>query len=187
MDTVQDGKLLRYMHSPCMGPISFRMGILLKMAEAAEYLQSSRYVTKIMASGNWRIMKNHWTAASMAIQSVPCSQKSFGSDVSLYGKRDLKELKRQEQSYAMAYLKTIEREAEIGDYSDFPHTIPSEVGISTEVSNKIDEARKYGKGPLAYAPFWFGTVEQVENGVRYLYEQRYDAEQKGNFVFQNSI
>lgn len=91
---------------------------------------------------------------------------------------DLKELKRQEQSYAMAYLKTIEREAEIGDYSDFPHTIPSEVGISTEVSNKIDEARKYGKGPLAYAPFWFGTVEQVENGVRYLYEQRYDAEQK---------
>ena len=58
-----------------------------KMAEAAEYLQSSRYVTKIMASGNWRIMKNHWTAASMAIQSVPCSQKSFGSDVSLYGKR----------------------------------------------------------------------------------------------------
>ena len=90
----------------------------------------------------------------------------------------LENYERQEQSYAMAYLKTIEREAEIGDYSDFPHTIPSEVGISTEVSNKIDEARKYGKGPLAYAPFWFGTVEQVENGVRYLYEQRYDAEQK---------
>lgn len=91
---------------------------------------------------------------------------------------DLAELKKQERSYAEAYLKAINRKAVVGDYSDFSHTIPSDVGISTEVSNKIDKARKYADGPLSHAPFWFGTVEKVENGVRYLYEHRYDAEKK---------
>ena len=95
---------------------------------------------------------------------------------------DEQELKRQERSYAEAYLKTLGRNAAIGDYSDFPHTIPSDVGISTEVSNKIDEVRKYAEDPLSYAPFWFGTVEQVEDGVRYLYEHRYDAE-KNELLF----
>lgn len=99
---------------------------------------------------------------------------------------DKQELKRQERSYAEAYLKTIGRNADIGDYSDFPHTIPSDAGISTEVSNKIDEIRKYAEGPLSYAPFWFGTVEQVENGVRYLYEHRYDAE-KNEILFSKIV
>lgn len=91
---------------------------------------------------------------------------------------DLIELKKQERSYAEAYLKAIDREAVVGDYSDFSHTIPSDVGISPEVSYKIDKVRKYGKGPLSYAPFWFGTVEQVENGVRFVYEHKYDAKKK---------
>ena len=50
------------------------------------------------------------------------------------------------------------------------------------MSNKIDEVRKYAEGPLSYAPFWFGTVEQVEDGVRYLYEHRYDSE-KNELLF----
>ena len=74
---------------------------------------------------------------------------------------DEQELKRQERSYAEAYLKTLGRNAAIGDYSDFPHTIPSDVGISTEVSNKIDEVRKYAEDPLSYAPFGSGQWNRL--------------------------
>ncbi|MDO5417018.1 MAG: serpin family protein [Lachnospiraceae bacterium] len=90
------------------------------------------------------------------------------------------ELKRQETAYAERYLKSIKREAVIGDYGDFEHPVHSDEGISVEVSNKLmEEAGKWDPdSPAAYAPFWLGNVEQVEDGVRYLYEHAYDSEKR---------
>ncbi len=84
-------------------------------------------------------------------------------------------LTEQEQGYAAAYLKEIGRNAEIGDYSDFEHTLLTDVGVSVEVSNRLAEQKD---NLIARCPDWLGNVEQVENGVRYQYTRAYDREKK---------
>lgn len=92
---------------------------------------------------------------------------------------DYQELKIQEQVYAEAYLNKIGRTAVVGEFGDFEHTIPSDVGISAEVSNKLDMDKKLSSTEqLAYAPFWLGNIELLEDGIRYIYEHTYDAEKR---------
>jgi hypothetical protein len=79
---------------------------------------------------------------------------------------DEKTLTAQEQAYAAAYLKTIGREAKIGGYGDFPHTLPD---IPVQASNNLlsfEDENGY--------PMWLGNQEKVENGVRYVYEKKWD-------------
>ncbi|MDO4330927.1 MAG: hypothetical protein Q4C66_16550 [Lachnospiraceae bacterium] len=88
-------------------------------------------------------------------------------------------MKQQEKSYAAAYLKTIGREAEIGEYGDFSHPLLTEAGVSVEVSNKLSDCgRDDPDSPAAYAPGWIGNIERLEDGVRYVYVCDYDAEQQ---------
>lgn len=83
---------------------------------------------------------------------------------------DRQELESQERSYAESYLKQIGRDAVIGDYGDFKHTLLTDVGVSVEVSNGIDDKQ------FADYPMWIGNREALENGVRYVYEKSYDQE-----------
>lgn len=80
-------------------------------------------------------------------------------------------LKAQRQAYAAAYLESIGREAAIGDYSDFDHTLLSDVGISAEVDNAL-----IGNHDYDFYPLGLGTREQIEDGVRYVYETTYDSD-----------
>lgn len=88
---------------------------------------------------------------------------------------DINALRNQEQEYAAAYLKKLGRNAEIGDYSDFEHTLLTDVGVSVEVSNRLAEKKD---DLLSKCPNWLGNVEQVENGIRYQYEKAYNPEKK---------
>ena len=73
-------------------------------------------------------------------------------------------LEAQERRYASDYLKTLGREAVIGEYGDFSHPLLTEEGVSVEVSNRLG-----GEKILAPYPFWIGSVERLEDGVRYEY------------------
>ena len=85
----------------------------------------------------------------------------------------------QEQAYAKSYLEQIGREAEIGDYGDFPHTLLTDVGVPVEVSNALGDIRESAPDDPAWlAPSWLGTIERLEDGERYVYEQAYDEEKK---------
>lgn len=89
------------------------------------------------------------------------------------------ELTKQEQGYAAAYLKSIGREAAVGNYGDFEYTSLTDAGVSVEISNALLERGKYDSDSLAvYAPDWIGTVERLEDGMRYLYECSYDQQKK---------
>ena len=81
------------------------------------------------------------------------------------------QLKEMEQSYAKAYLKEIGREAVIGEYRDFEHTLLTDVGVSVEVSNQIMENRE-----LENYPYWIGNVERLEEEIRYVYALTADKE-----------
>ena len=77
---------------------------------------------------------------------------------------DQKSLQDQKYVYAKAYLASIGREAAIGQYADFEYPLMTESGISEEVANKLLD----DKNAVDY-PYWIGSFEQVEDGVRYVY------------------
>lgn len=81
---------------------------------------------------------------------------------------DMQDLESQERAYAANYLKKIGRTAVIGDYHDFQHTLLTDVGVSVDVSNRISE-----KASAGY-PYWIGSREALENGVRYVYKMSYN-------------
>lgn len=70
---------------------------------------------------------------------------------------DYNELKNQEEQYAKDYLKSIGREATIGQEEELK--LLTDNGVSVEVSNKLLELEKY---LLAGYPFWIGTRETLE-------------------------
>lgn len=65
-------------------------------------------------------------------------------------------------------IKSIGRTAEIGEFGDYDHKTFSDLGVSVEVSNQMMENRA-----LAEYPFWLGNREQIEDGIRYIYETAY--------------
>lgn len=77
------------------------------------------------------------------------------------------ELKSQERAYAASYLKEIGRDAVIGNYGDFEHVLLTDVGVSVEVSNSINDKQ------FSNYPMWIGNREALENGIRYVYEMSY--------------
>ena len=85
---------------------------------------------------------------------------------------DREQLTAMERAYAEEHLKMTGRDAIIGDYADVEHTYLTDYGISVDVSNKLLEYEK-NMGPY---PSWHGTLEKVEDGVRYLYSVFYDEE-----------
>ncbi|MBP1760984.1 MAG: peptidase family protein [Firmicutes bacterium] len=81
---------------------------------------------------------------------------------------DRQDLTSLERAYAASYLKKIGRDAVIGDYGDFNHTLLTDVGVSVEVSN-ITCGKQYANYPM-----WIGNREALENGTRYVYEMSYN-------------
>ena len=78
-----------------------------------------------------------------------------------------------EQQYANEYLAKINRrDAEIG-YENGRDYLPDD--MNTDASNKLLE--------LYYEyPYWIGTLEKIEDGVRYVYKKSWTGEGGGNGV-----
>jgi len=83
-------------------------------------------------------------------------------------REDHDECKKQERAYAKAYLESIGRITEIGDYADFKYELPN---MNVNASNSL-------LSQFVEYPYWIGTQEKIENGIRYVYETQW--EDKGN-------
>ena len=69
-------------------------------------------------------------------------------------------------------MRKIGRKAEIGDYADFEYVLLTEAGVSVEASNRLLEYEK----DLGSYPNWIGSLEKIEDGVRYVYRKDADKE-----------
>lgn len=87
------------------------------------------------------------------------------------------ELVSQERTYAEEYLKGINRDAEIGEFRDLNVILLTDLGVSVDVSNILIRNKD-----LAEYPFWIGTTEYLENGIRYERSLSYD-EDAGHIVY----
>lgn len=76
------------------------------------------------------------------------------------------ELLKQQEEQAAAYLKSIGREAEVNGN----HVEKKLADINVEASNKLFAGNTKYDMELNKFPYWLGTIELVEDGVRYIYE-----------------
>lgn len=79
---------------------------------------------------------------------------------------DYADLVRQQEAQAAEYLKSIGREAKVSA----AHVEKQLVSINVEASNKLFAGYTKYDQFLNDCPYWVGTREQIENGVRYIYE-----------------
>ncbi len=86
-----------------------------------------------------------------------------------YYENDINNLKQQEHVYAQKYLDEIGREAKIDDH--FERILLTHLGVSVEVSNKVDD---YVRKLNYNYPYFIGTVEYIESNSRVVYEMSYD-------------
>lgn len=78
-------------------------------------------------------------------------------------------LKAQEEAMARAYLISVGRDLVVtADYVE-----KEDYGISTGARNAMLELEK---GVLANYPYWLGSLERMENGVRYVYEAAWEGD-----------
>ena len=85
--------------------------------------------------------------------------EKFLDDITNTAKYD-DEISRQLEVQAMEYLQRIGRNAKVSvDYVE-----KALITINTEASNKLLEIMP------DFFPYWLGTIERLENGVRYVYE-----------------
>jgi len=80
-------------------------------------------------------------------------------------------LQKQEEAYAIKYLKSIGRTAKVqGRYVDFKID-----NMNSDASNKL--LSEYSDYPL-----WIGSLEKIENGKRYVYAKSYVDKGSGNGI-----
>ena len=79
------------------------------------------------------------------------------------------ELLEQKEAYALACLRETGREAAVGEYADFDHPLATDRGMSAAASNTLMER-------MPEYPFFLGSEERVEDGVRWVYETAWDGE-----------
>lgn len=83
--------------------------------------------------------------------------------------KDYADMWKQCTRYAEDYLDRIGRKAEVLDYSEVPHKMLTDVGVTVEVSNRITvnlSLHKYDSD--------IGYYETIEEGIRYVYRTDYD-------------
>lgn len=86
--------------------------------------------------------------------------------------KDRAQMDEQCRAYAEAYLDSIGRTEPIGTYSDLNAVLLTDMGVSVEVSNKLNGLRvNCNTGKIGY-------FESVENDVRYIYRTSYFPEDK---------
>lgn len=96
------------------------------------------------------------------------------------GENVYEELQSKEHNYAEEYLKSIGREARIGEYADLNTVLLTDRGVSVDVSNKLVCDNR-----LWQYPYWIGTLEALEDEVRYVYSLSFDETQR-KIVFEKT-
>lgn len=93
----------------------------------------------------------------------------------LDAQKHYKELIKQQELQAGEYLKSIGRAAKVSaDYVE-----KELIDINVDASNKLfAEMSKYDSF-INTCPYWIGTIEQIEDGIRYIYQTSHDKTSDG--------
>lgn len=168
LDTMENGSMLTVYALSIYGGYSFEDGNFVKSCGTGVIPVSIDFT--VTESGEYELANYHVPLdGSLYEGSIRQMFPASLQERCLSPKdEDKKELERQERLYAETYLKSIGRDAKIGEYGDFEHPLLTDRGVSVDVSNSIT-----GKNILEHYPFWIGNTERLEDGLRYVYQMDY--------------
>jgi hypothetical protein len=87
----------------------------------------------------------------------------------VYTNEDLQEIRTQADEAAIAYLKSINRAADVAERADHDGNLLTDFVPDTDFVLELSKDEAY-----SCYPEWIGTQERVENDVRYIYQTEYD-------------
>ncbi len=89
----------------------------------------------------------------------------------IYTDEDLQKVRAQADEDAAAYLKSINRDADVGFRTEHKGNLLTDLVSDTDLLMELSKDETY-----SLYPEWTGTQERIENGVRYIYQTEYDDE-----------
>ncbi len=89
----------------------------------------------------------------------------------IYTDEDLQKVRAQADEDAAAYLKSINRDADVGFRTEHKGNLLTDLVSDTDLLMELSKDETY-----SLYPEWTGTQEKIENGVRYIYQTEYDDE-----------
>lgn len=87
----------------------------------------------------------------------------------VYTDEDLQEVRTQADEAAIAYLKSINRIADVGTKEEHNGNLLTDLVSNTDLLMELLKDETY-----SLYPEWTGTQERIENNIRYIYQTEYD-------------
>ncbi len=87
----------------------------------------------------------------------------------IYTEKDLQKVRAQADEDAIAYLKSINRVADVGVRTEHKGYLLTDLVSNTDLILELSKDETY-----SLYPEWTGTQERIENGIRYIYQTEYD-------------
>ncbi len=87
----------------------------------------------------------------------------------VYTDEDLQKVRAQADEDAVAYLKSINRVADVGVRTEHKGNLLTDLVPNTDLLMELSKDETY-----SLYPDWIGTQERIENSIRYIYQTEYD-------------
>ncbi len=87
----------------------------------------------------------------------------------VYTDEDLQKVRAQADEDAVAYLKSINRVADVGVRTEHKGNLLTDLVANTDLLMELSKDETY-----SLYPNWIGTQERIENSIRYIYQTKYD-------------
>lgn len=87
----------------------------------------------------------------------------------IYTDEDLQKVRAQADEDAVAYLKSINRVADVGVRTEHKGNLLTDLVPNTDLLMELSKDETY-----SLYPDWIGTQERIENSIRYIYQTEYD-------------
>lgn len=163
--TEEKGKTIKVYAVASYHAFAFENGIFTKVSGSGAI---PIVITLEKTENNEYILKEYKEPMDGAY-NIESTKKMFPKDLwdkALKAHNYYPELTKQQEEQAARYLESIDRKAEIiSHYSD-----RKLIDINVEASNKLfSEYTKYDS-ELNKFPYWLGTREEIQDGIRYIYE-----------------
>ncbi|WP_129598104.1 M56 family metallopeptidase [Anaerophilus nitritogenes] len=148
-----------------VGTFAFENGIFTKIGGTAEI--PTVMIFSINKNGEYDLVeyKEPMDGTDYIVSIKKMFPKKYHNKV-FSGEDEYLEISKQEEAQASKYLKSIGREAQVR----VSHVEKKLANINVEASNKLFAEFTKEDIFLNNCPYWIGTRERVEDGVRYVYE-----------------
>lgn len=170
LQTVEDETQLKIYTIVSIGDYGFENGIFTKVSGTGAI--PTVIVFDKDKEGQYKI--SNYQGPEDGAEYAPSLKRMFPKQLYkkvLHAEEYYEELLKQEEAYAKAYLKGIGRDAKVQG-ENVEKILDT---MNTQASNMLlDRYREY--------PYWIGTLEKLEDGVRYIYQKDWKEEKNGNGI-----